>query len=106
MIPSGNTTMRGVTFDILNYQKEEGFLYEDLPFLCPSDDFFGSLLNQSSEIYSNVFNGSIYNKNGVEQQYRERLERMKYKFCEIDAMKMLLEDRWKQFFSRYSTDIA
>ena len=105
---NSSTSLNDVTFDILDYQKEQGFLYENLPLICPSKDFYDLLLNKSLQVYSNVFSSSSSNNKqkmkDKELQYREKLEKMKYNFCIVNNTEILLEDKWISFLSRYSAN--
>ena len=97
--------------DIEEHAIEKNLSYQtsaSIPKTCPSQQFYDLLFNESMTHYFNLFkNYNFYYKTleDKKKEYIERLNNMKddYKFCTVDAEKMLLQEEWITFFKRYSS---
>jgi len=106
---SKDISRKKVIFDIMDYQKELGLVFDDFPLDCPSQDFYDSLLKKSIELYTNVYYKNQHNHdiNNIikekEEQYLKSLNQKRKKFCVINADEMLLNKTWIDFFNRYNS---
>ena len=102
-----NITRKSLIYQIMDYQKEKGVLSNDFPLKCPDEDFFVLLLQKTLDLYKNVFKDDTpQERREKERLYRENLKKKRDKFCEIDTDTMLMQDVWKSFFMRYSSNNA
>lgn len=111
LIDNNNMSRVKIIKDIEEYASLKNLHYQtsaSIPKTCPSQKFYDLLFNESMTHYFNIFkNYDFYYKTleDKKKEYIERLNNMKdnYKFCTVDAEKMLLQEEWISFFKRHSS---
>ena len=89
--------LRGGVFDLITeHQEKRGLTCSDFPKSCPSDGFYEKLFQTSMKLHYKIFPDD---DQSIEVDYREKFERIKYKFCTLNSTAVFEDEGWRSFFT-------